>query len=69
MKLSQSAVPVQKKFDCYLAYKKSQSALTKKDEEHYQKEIEKKLKMISMIGGQIYKRITDRSSAKMKLSK
>lgn len=57
----------QKDFEEFLAFKKEAlAAQAKKEDEEYQKEIKKRLKLVTMIGGQIYKRIADR---KMTLKK
>jgi hypothetical protein len=53
-----------KRFDSFLEEKKVQKAQNKKESEIYQEEIKKRLKLVTMIGGQIYKRISDRMNSK-----
>jgi hypothetical protein len=62
--LRSSSTAVSKRFEAYLDFRKSQIGQSKKDQEHYQQAILKRLKMVSMIGGQLYKRIIERSNSK-----
>lgn len=66
--LSVSAVTARekKRIDSFLEQKKTQSGQNKKEVEVYREEIKKRLKLVTMIGGQIFKRISDRiASAKL----
>lgn len=52
-----------KRLESFLDQKKTQSSQNKKEAEVYQEEIKKRLKLVTMIGGQIFKRISDRMNA------
>lgn len=66
LKLTPITLKEKKRFEGFLEQKAaSASSQSKKEAEQFQEEIKKRLRLVTMIGGQIYKRISDKvNSAK-----